>query len=183
LGARLGQLRRTRRRKEHGRRRAPAICATPTPHHRLPAIRILLAALLLAATPLKAAEIGPCGEIDRIGFLVGQTKSFAQGKIKIAEVDTDGEPVCCSAHLLIFVPAPDIGSRCFALSDTAAKGESSARGFSGIAFSRIAGVYDAGKGLLLTVPYTLYSGGGAGHPRTLRVRVNLRGEGAVTIEK
>jgi hypothetical protein len=146
-------------------------------------MRILLAAFLLVATPLNAAEIGPCGELDRIGLLVGQTKSFAQGKIKIAEIDTDGEPVCCSAHLLIFVPAPDIGSQCFALSQTAAKGDSSARGFSGIGFSRIAGAYDAGKGLLLTVPYTLYSGGGAGHPRTVRLRVDLRGEGAVTIDK
>ena len=146
-------------------------------------MRFLLIALLLVVTPLRAAEIGPCGELDRIGLLVGQTKSFAQGKIKIAEIDTDGEPVCCSAHLLIFVPAPDIGSQCFALSDIAAKGETSARGFSGIGFSRIAGAYDAGKGLLLTVPYTLYSGGGAGHPRTVRLRVTLRGEGAVTIEK
>jgi hypothetical protein len=146
-------------------------------------MRSLCLLLLVFATPVGAAELGPCGELDRISFLVGQTRFFSGGKIKIAEIDTDGEPVCCSSHLLVFIPAPDGGSRCFALSDKAARGDSSARGFSSIGFGKIAAAYDAGSGLLLTVPYALYAGGGTGHPRTAGVRVDLRGEGAVTIER
>src|SRR5215813_12511477 len=83
--------------------------------------------LLALATPVAAAEVGPCEGLDRISFLVGQTKSFSQGKITIAEVDTDGEPVCCSEHLLIFIPSREIGSQCFAVSEKAAKGDGSAR--------------------------------------------------------
>jgi hypothetical protein len=144
---------------------------------------LYLLLLLVVAAPVAAAEIGPCGELDRISLLVGQTRSFSGGKVKIAEIDTDGEPVCCSSHLLVFIPDLDGGSRCFALSDKAARGESSARGFSGIGFGKIAASYDAGSGLLLTVPYTLYAGGGPSHPRTTRVRIDLRGDGLVTVER
>lgn len=138
---------------------------------------------LAIATPLHAAEVGPCNGLDRIGYLVGQTKSYSQGKIKIAEIDTDGEPVCCSAHLLVFIPAPELGSRCFAVSEKAAQDDGSARGFSSIGFDKITASYDAAKGLLLTVPYTLYAGGGSGHPRTAGLRVDLRGAGSVTVER
>lgn len=130
-----------------------------------------------------AAEVGPCGDLDRISNLVGQTKSFSEGKIRIAHVDTD-EPVCCRAHLLIFIPDPQIGSQCFAVSQRAARGVTSATGFSGIVFSSISAAYDPQRGLLLKVPYTLYDlEGGPGRPGTTTVRVDLRGEGTVAIAR
>ena len=146
-------------------------------------MRYLWIVLLAIATPVGAAEVGPCNNLDRISYLVGQTKSYSQGKITIAAVDTDGEPVCCSAHLLILIPSPEIGSQCFAVSDRAATGDSSARGFNSVAFDRIKASYDPAKGLLLTVPYTLYNDGRTGRPGITDVRIDLRGQGSVKIER
>jgi hypothetical protein len=132
----------------------------------------------------QAAEVGPCNDLDRISLLVGQTKSYAEGKIRIAHVDTDGEPVCCSSHLLVLVPSTEIGSECFAVSQKAARDSQSAQGFSSIEFNRVKASYDAQRGLLLNVPYTLYGGqGGRGKPGTVNVRVNLSDKGSVKIER
>src|ERR1700754_4980586 len=120
-------------------------------------MRYVWAMFLLIASAADAAEVGTCEGLDRVSFLVGQTRSFSEGKIKIAHVDTDGEPVCCSSHLLVFIPSTEPGSQCFAVSQQAAKADGSARGFSNIEFSRIKAAYDAKRGLLLTVPYTLYN--------------------------
>jgi hypothetical protein len=140
-------------------------------------------ALVLLGSAAHAAEVGPCNNLDRISFLVGQTKSYSAGKITIAHVDTDGEPVCCSSHLLVFIPSQEIGSQCFAISDKAAKGDGSPRGFSNVEFKKITASYDPDRGLLLHVPYTLYSGGGGpGKPGGTNVRVDLRGKGSVRIE-
>jgi hypothetical protein len=138
----------------------------------------------LTGDMVAAAEIGACDNIDRVSFLVGETRSFSQGKIRIAHVDTDGEPVCCSSHLLIIIPARELGSQCFALSDEAASDKSEwPRGFSNLAFAKISASYDPNRGLLLSVPYELYDlDGGKGKPGMTRVRVDLRGDGAVTIE-
>jgi hypothetical protein len=139
--------------------------------------------LLALGTPAAAAEVGPCDGLDHISYLVGQTRPYSQGKITIAHIDTDGEPVCCSEHLLIFIPSPEIGSQCFALSEKAARGDGSARGFSTVVFDKITASYDQNKGLLLTVPYTLYNGGEKGFPRSTSVRINLQGQGSVRIER
>jgi hypothetical protein len=140
-------------------------------------------ALIALASVANAAEVGPCDGLDRISNLVGQTKSYSGGKIRIAHVDTDGEPVCCSSHLLVFIPSPEIGSECFAVSQKAASGSESPRGFSNIEFNRIKASYDSQRGLLLTVPYTLYSQGGRGTPAIAMVRVNLANKGFVRIER
>ena len=142
------------------------------------------AALVLLGSAAHAAEVGPCNNLDRISFLVGQTKSYSAGKITIAHVDTDGEPVCCSSHLLIFIPSQEIGSECFAVSAKAANGDGSPRGFSNVEFNKITASYDPDRGLLLHVPYTLYGGGGGpGKPGSTNVRVNLSGKGSVRIER
>jgi hypothetical protein len=139
-------------------------------------------ALTVLASTAGAAEVGPCDELDRISNLVGQTRSYAQNKIRIAHVDTDGEPVCCSSHLLVFIPGPDIGTQCFAISQRAAKDSRSPQGFSSILFNQIKASYDARRGLLLTVPYTLYNDGKPGRPGSMNVRVDLRDNGSVKIE-
>ena len=146
-------------------------------------MRLLWIALLVLSTPAVAAEVGPCDTLDRVSYLVGQTKSYSAGKITTAHVDTDGEPVCCSAHLLVIIPGPEIGSQCFAISDKAGREDSSARGFSNVAFDKIKASYDPQRGLLLTVPFTLYNDGRTGHPGQTKVRVDLRGEGSVKIER
>lgn len=145
-------------------------------------MRLAIIAFIALSIPAAAAEVGRCGDLDSVSFLVGQTKSYAEGKIRIAEIDTDGEPVCCSSHLLILIPNPEIGSQCFAVSDRAATGASSARGFSAIDFARIKAAYEPAKGLLLTVPYRLYHAGRKSPTRTAKVRVNLKGQRSVGIE-
>jgi len=146
-------------------------------------MRALWIALFLISTPAFAAEVGPCDRLDRVSFLVGQTKSYSGGKITTAYVDTDGEPVCCSAHLLVIIPATEIGSQCFAVSDKAGGKEGSARGFNSVGFDKIKASYDAQRGLLLAVPYTLYDDGRTGRAGQTKVRVDLRDEGSVKIER
>jgi hypothetical protein len=146
-------------------------------------MRYACAVLIALGSVANATEVGPCGELDRISLLVGQTKPYSEGKIKIAHVDTDGEPVCCSSHLLVFIPSPEIGNQCFAISQKAAIGSESPRGFSNIEFNRIKASYDQQRGLLLIVPYTLYNPqGGRGKPGTAMVRINLADKGSVRIE-
>jgi hypothetical protein len=132
-----------------------------------------------------AADVGPCNDLDRISYLVEETKSFSNGRIKIAHVDTDGEPACCSEHLLIFIPSAEIGSQCFAVSQTAGEDSTSPRGFNRIEFNRIKASYDPKRGLLLSVRYRLYDpdrarGGATG---STNVMVDLRGNGSVKIEQ
>lgn len=100
-------------------------------------------------------------------------------------MDTDGEPVCCSSHLLVFISGSEIGSRCFAVSDQAAKGsDDEIRGFSNIEFNLIKASYDPRRGLLLNVPYRLYNtDGGRGIVRSTKVRVDLKDKGSVRIER
>src|SRR5216684_622046 len=146
-------------------------------------MRYVWAFLVVVGSAAGAAEVGPCNDLDRISNLVVQTKSYSEGKVRIAHVDTDGEPVCCSSHLLVFIPGPDIGSQCFAVSQKAANGSESQLGFNNIEFNRIKASYDAQRGLLLNVPYTLYDPqGGQGKPGIANVRVNLGDKGSVRIE-
>jgi hypothetical protein len=147
-------------------------------------MRTMWLALVLLGSAAQAAEVGPCDDLDRISFLVGQTRSYAEGKITIAHIDTDGEPVCCSSHLLVFIPAKEIGRQCFAISDKAATASGSARGFSSIELGRIKASYDSNRGLLLNVPYALYNpDGGRGKAGSTNVRVDLSGDGSVKIER
>ena len=147
-------------------------------------MRYAWASLLALGSVANAAEVGPCDELDRISNLVGQTKSYSEGKIRIAHVDTDGEPVCCSSHLLVFIPGKEIGGECFAVSQKAASGSGSPLGFSNIEFNRIKASYDPQRGLLLTVPYTLYNPqGGRGKSGTVMVRINLADQGSVKVER
>lgn len=143
-----------------------------------------LAAAIAFGSDAQAAEVGPCNQLDAVSILVGQTRSFSSGKIKVAHVDTDGEPVCCSSHLLVFIPSPEIGSRCFVVSQKAARDDQSALGFSSLDLGRLRASYDPQRGLLLTVPYTLYDlNKKGGRPEAVGVRVNLGDPGSVVIER
>lgn len=147
-------------------------------------LAFLAAAIAAVGSGTEAAEVGPCNQLDAISLLVGQTRSFSGGKIKIAHVDTDGEPVCCSNHLLVFIfdSNPEIGTQCFAISQEAAKGDHGAVGFSRLDLGRLRASYDPQRGLLLRVPYTLYDlNKRGGRPGAVDLRVNL--SGSVVIER
>ena len=109
-------------------------------------MRYVVCWLVVLGSAAGAAEVGPCNDLDRISYLVGRTRSFSRDKVRIAHIDTDGEPVCCSSHLLVFIPGKEIGSQCFAVSQKAARGSEAQRGFSNIEFGRIKSSYDPDRG-------------------------------------
>lgn len=135
-------------------------------------------------TPALAVEVMPCGD-DGAAHVASimepwekNARAFYNGSVRVALTDTGGEPVCCSMHLLILAPDPqseDGGRNCFLVNDHGGLG------FAGIDFARLTSRYDAGKGLLITFPYTLYNEGNPGKGGVAHVRVNVV-KGTVEVE-
>lgn len=111
------------------------------------------------------------------------SRSFANGAIRIAQLDTGGEPVCCATHLLVLAPSEDdngpIYRQCFEVSDN------SGAGFYDIDFPGIVASYDPRLGLRLEVPVFRYHDGvGLGQPGLpgrIAIRIN-QATGRVTPE-
>lgn len=103
------------------------------------------------------------------------TRSFAQGAISMIELDTYGEPTCCSAHLMIVLEsASEPFPICTMLSNS---------GPSGYLSTDLAGaeaVYDPARGLVVTLPVRTYGDTG-GIPGQVVITVN-QATGAVTAE-
>ena len=141
----------------------------------------LIAALVLGSVSAEAAVVGQCGALNNLENLVEpweqNTKTFYNGQVRIALVDTGGEPVCCSTHLVILVPRNDEmgGSECFVFSQTQYDMEDgpSYMGFQGIDFQKIKASYDPSKGLTLSVPYSTYVDGIDSEYGVAKVLINL----------
>jgi hypothetical protein len=141
-----------------------------------------IAAVAALTATAQAVNVRECDETASVRTLAEpwekNTRAFYKGNVRVALLDTGGEPVCCSVHLLILVPdkTSEMGDRtCHIVSND------QSLGFAGIDFARLTTKYEAGKGLLLTFPYTLYVDGITSKPGTARVRVNLE-RGTVTKE-
>lgn len=146
----------------------------------------LAAGLLALASPAAALSVRPCdGTTDLAMNLVepwsGHSWSFYQGRVRVAVLDTGGEPACCSSHLLVMFAdedEPGGGMVCRIVSDS---GE---RGFAGIDPRSVKTAYDPRRGLLVSFGYSWFPPEGDGS-RTVRglgrVRVNLS-RGTVTAE-
>ena len=137
---------------------------------------------LAACAPAFAVQVRECDETAHAQSIMEpwekNTKSFYNGQVRVALMDTGGEPVCCSAHLLILAPDKDdeMGGRLCRL-----VGDKGALGFAGIDFARLTTRYDAGRGLLISFPYQLYVDGISNRTGVARVRVNLE-RGTVNAE-
>jgi len=141
---------------------------------------IFLAALALTATAALstnafAVNVRDCDETASVQTLAEpwekNTRAFYKGEVRVALLDTGGEPVCCSTHLLILVPdkTSEMGDRtCHIVSNL------EGTGFAGIDFAKLVAKYEEGKGLLITFPYTLYVDGISSKSGTAKVRVNLK---------
>lgn len=114
-------------------------------------------ALPIAALPFAASAqvIADCDWVANPANIAepweGNSRSYANGAIRIALLDTGGEPVCCSAHLLILAPSGrDQGEpeyrACHVFSARPGTG------FFGIDVARTEASYDPARGLLLSVP-------------------------------
>ena len=150
------------------------------------AIPAALAAFIATATPALAVEVAECGEDGAASAPAiaepweKNARAFYNGNVRVAVTDTGGEPVCCSMHLLILVPAQtqdgmDAYRNCYLVNDH------EGMGFVGIDFAKLATSYDAAKGLLITFPYQLYNDGNPGKGGIARVRVNVQ-KGTAAVE-
>lgn len=107
------------------------------------------------------------------------TRTFANERIRIVTVDTGGEPVCCSAHLVILAPDPnnELGDwQCKILSDGGQW-----RGFQFVDIKGVKSSYIASKGLLLSVPVERYIDGIKSNKAIIDVRIN-QATGSIVIE-
>ncbi|MEI9888652.1 MAG: hypothetical protein WDN08_19565 [Rhizomicrobium sp.] len=144
-------------------------------------------ALLAMTVPAAALSVIDCSDDESTagarniaGPWEKNTKLFYNGQVRVALMDTGGEPVCCSTHLLVLSPAgggdePEYQA-CHLVNDH------EGMGFVNIDFAKIAAAYDAKKGLLITIPYSLYKDDGTTKPGVGKVRVNLKA-GTVAVEK
>ena len=103
------------------------------------------------------------------------SRSFSNGSIRIALLDTGGEPVCCAQHLLVTYPGggePDTGldeyNNCSIINPV---GKS---GFVVVHFDKLAATYDPKKGLLVTFPYELYNDGNPSPTLTGQFLINSK---------
>ncbi len=151
--------------------------------------RLILAvvALLALAAPASALSIRDCADDQATASAWNlaepwekNTKVFSNGNVRVALLDTGGEPVCCSMHLLILSPNKDEQAEyrsCHLVNDH--EGE----GFVNIDFAKIAASYDPKKGLLISFPYALYNDEGGPQKQGIgKVRVNSA-DGSVKAEK
>jgi hypothetical protein len=147
--------------------------------------RLLLAAatVVLSVFSANAASVKDCGDDFKANVQnlaepwEKNTKTFLNGAVRIALIDTGGEPVCCSMHLLILAEAPEDPSgppsrMCKIVSHTD-------MGFMMIDFPKIRSGFSPARGLDLMVPFALYIDGLKSRPGVARINVNTR-TGVVT---
>ena len=152
-------------------------------------VRLILAAMTLMAlaAPASALSIRDCSDDQATASAWNlaepwekNTKLFSKGDIRVALVDTGGEPVCCSMHLLILSPNKDEQAEyrsCHLVSDH------EGLGFVAIDFASLSASYDPKKGLLISFPYALYNDEGGPQKQGVgKVRINSA-DGTVTAER
>jgi hypothetical protein len=152
---------------------------------------LALIALVLTSVTAQAGVVGECGTLNALENLAEpweeNTKTFYNGQVRIALVDTGGEPVCCSTHLVIMVPQNDEmgGSKCMVYSQVKYSEEEipSYMGFQNIDFKNIEASYDSTKGLTLSIPYTTYIDGIDSKYGVGKVRINLSKSNSVKFLK
>ena len=149
-------------------------------------MRALVAAALLvgAALPAAATQVRNCDYAANVTAIAEpwerNTRAFYNNNVRVALLDTGGEPVCCSQHLLILMPdrntpeGMDEGRICRVV------GSRDGLGFLGIEFQRMRSWYDR-RGLLLEFPVHIYGDGVRNQRGTARVRIDVS-RGTVTPE-
>ena len=112
----------------------------------------VLAALILGGEASAQVAL-PCDGRANAQFLYepweANSRTFGNGAIRVAELDTFGEPAGQSAHLLVIAPGPELGPICAVVSLFA-----NGTGWGDVDIAGIVGHYDAARGLLLVVPVT-----------------------------
>lgn len=117
---------------------------------------VALAAMALSL-PVAAQSVRDCDGFEAnarnlVFPLDRSTASYANGDIRLIMLDT-AEPACCSFHLMVLYPDPEIGhGLCALVSD---RGQS---GFGGIDLTGRTASYDPATGLSVRMPVRRYDG-------------------------
>lgn len=108
------------------------------------------------------------------------TRTWANGAIRLAVLDTMGEPACCSVHLLVISPnlRGEFGEQIVCNIVSAHEG---GLGWADIDLQGARASYDAARGLLISLPVTHYVDGINDRPGLVRLRIN-QAIGAVGFE-
>ena len=132
--------------------------------------------LMLSASAAIAANVHNCEDYTSNARSLAEpweknTRTFVNGSVRIALIDTGGEPACCSTHLLVLAEdkSDETGGRmCRVISDR------TNIGYEWIDFSKIIANYNPSRGLQLAVPVNYYIDGVRHRSEMLRVSVNLQ---------
>ena len=135
---------------------------------------LMAGGLLAAGTVYAEPSVGifDCDELMRADTIVEpwheNTRTFANGKIRIAHLDTAGEPVCCSSHLLVILKPQSLDGKCLVVR------QSDGMGYNWLDFKNIQSTYDPSLGVGLSVPVFEYDPetGAATGPQVIRLRIN-----------
>jgi len=149
--------------------------------------RLTLALCLTLPLAAQAQSISDCDWVGNPANIAEpwevNSRTFANGAIRVALLDTGGEPVCCSAHLLILAPSGGQDAPVYRQCLVASAQPGS--GFYSMDVPGISASYDPAKGLLLSVPLThWHQGVETGAPpiaERMEIRIN-QATGAVVIE-
>ena len=142
-----------------------------------------LASLFTLTGAAMAAEVHDCDGAENPGNIVEpwdqNTRTFYKGEVRVALIDTGGEPACCSAQLLVLAPDPtdETGDRsCHLITNKGGVG------FGDIVFAKLTATYNPKTGLLIAFPYS-HTGldGKPDATGTAHVRVNV-GTGKVSAQ-
>jgi hypothetical protein len=140
--------------------------------------------LLPQLSPSRPTQVRNCDYAANVAAIAEpwerNTRAFYNRNVRVALLDTGGEPVCCSQHLLVLMPdhstpeGMDQGRICRVV------GDREGLGFLGIEFQRMRSWYDK-RGLLLEFPAHIYGDGVRNQRRIVRVRIDAA-RGTVTPE-
>lgn len=147
-----------------------------------PALAAALFSLMPVVAPAQVIE--ECGWVGSPANIVEpwaeNSRTFANGAIRVALLDTGGEPVCCARHLLILAPSGHqegpVYRQCLVASAQPGSG------YYDIDVAGMAASYDPALGLLLDMElYHYVSDDGPAIPDRMQIRIN-QASGAVVIE-
>jgi hypothetical protein len=136
-----------------------------------------LAATAMIAGPAAAVVVEPCEGVATVENIAepweANSKSFYNGEVRLAVVDTGGEPACCSTHLMVLYnedPGDEPAYRaCKMVSDQPG------RGFGDVVFKDLKATYDPATGLTFSVPIAVAKEDGSGStPGVAKLRLKLK---------
>jgi hypothetical protein len=136
----------------------------------------LLAGVMIAG-PAAAVTVEDCEGVATVENIAepweANSKSFYNGEVRLAVVDTGGEPACCSTHLMVLY-TEDTGEEppyraCKMVSDR------EGRGFGDVDFKGLKATYDPATGLTFSVPVAVAKEDGSGSTSAVaRLRLKLK---------